>query len=307
MNFFKTHRRAIFIVIIILVLGAVASAIKGITLQDYGRAITGNNMMPTAPMPGIYDRGEAMMEGSYEMESVMKYADDVDSAGFEQGRMVIHSARVSAVSEDVRTSISEISNKAQELGGFIVTTEVQERSGGMGTSGQISLRVPQSEFQNAIDFIHLQVKRVSSESVSGDDVTEEYTDNEARMRNLEATEEQLLSIMKRAGKVADVLAVQRELTNVGERIERLKARQLYLEESVALSSINVFLSTDEVNLPVVGEADPWQPVAVVKDAVRVFISTAQSLLNVGIWIVVFLPIWGTAYLFLHKKPKRKKK
>jgi PKD repeat protein len=82
---------------------------------------------------------------------------------------------------------------------------------------------------------------VSSESTSSKDVTEEYVDLSTKLRNLEATEEQLLKIMEKAETVEDILNVQRELSKTRGEIEQTKGRMQYLERTSATSLIEVNL------------------------------------------------------------------
>jgi hypothetical protein len=72
-------------------------------------------------------------------------------------------------------------------------------------------------------------------------VTEEYVDLDAKVKNLEATETQLLKVMEAAIKTEDVLAVQRELTNVRGEIEQAKGRMQYLQRTTSTSYIEIQL------------------------------------------------------------------
>ena len=83
--------------------------------------------------------------------------------------------------------------------------------------------------------------RIIQEKVTGQDVTEEFMDLEARIKNQKALELQFLEIMKRAGKVEDALSVQRELAEVRTEIEKLEGRRRFLENQASLSTINVTL------------------------------------------------------------------
>ena len=219
----------------------------------------------------------------------------------EADRLVIRQANLSIVSEDVQNSVEAITDYAEKVKGFVVNVELWDLED--SPRAEIVVRVPADILMDAITFIREQGIRVVNQTVSGEDVTEEFVDNEARLKNLEASEEQFAAIMKRAGKIEEVLAVQRELESVRGRIESLKARQKYLTQSADMSKITVNIATDEKKLPVV-EEDQWMPVVVIKDAVRALIGIFQSLADLAIWIVVFVPVWGTAYL-VYRRIKKK--
>ena len=85
--------------------------------------------------------------------------------------------------------------------------------------------------------------RILHEKSSGQDVTEEYIDLEARIRTKKALEAQFLEIMKQARKISDAMEVQTQLAEVRTEIERLEGRRRFLENQSALSTINITLHT----------------------------------------------------------------
>ncbi len=80
-------------------------------------------------------------------------------------------------------------------------------------------------------------------NVTGQDVTEEFIDLEARIKTQKALELQFLEIMKQATKVADALEVQRQIADVRTEIEKLEGRKRFLANQSSLSTITVNLST----------------------------------------------------------------
>src|SRR5262249_21206867 len=107
----------------------------------------------------------------------------------------------------------------------------------------VVVRVPAQKFETAMEEIRGVGGRILHEKRSGQDVTEEYIDLEARIRTKRALEPQFLEIMKQAHKVSDALEVQNQLAEVRTEIERLEGRRRFLENQSALSTINIALST----------------------------------------------------------------
>jgi hypothetical protein len=159
-------------------------------------------------------------------------------------RMVIYSAYMSLVVEDVSASIARIGSLATSFGGYVVNSNVSGEQDRLYAS--ISFRVDATRFNEALQALRDLAADVRSESTSGDDVTEEYVDLEARLRNLEASEAQLLELMKQAGTVEEILKVQQVLVDTREEIEQTKGRMQYLEESSALAYINVSLEQSKL-------------------------------------------------------------
>ena len=154
-------------------------------------------------------------------------------------RMIVRTGNMSLVVEDIPIALDKIATLADDFGGYVVSSK---RWGeGERLAGSITIRVPAGHFDDAIRELRGLAVEVSSESTSSKDVTEEYVDLSAKLHNLEATEEQLLKIMEKAEKVEDILAVQRELSNIRGEIEQTKGRMQYLEQTSATSLIEVHL------------------------------------------------------------------
>ena len=154
-------------------------------------------------------------------------------------RMIVRTGNMSLVVEDVPIALDKIAALADGFGGYVISSK---RWGeGERFVGDIAIRVPAEHFDDAMRALRELAVEVTSESTSSKDVTEEYVDLSAKLHNLEATEEQLLKIMEKAEKVEDILAVQRELSNIRGEIEQTKGRMQYLEQTSATSLIEVHL------------------------------------------------------------------
>jgi hypothetical protein len=222
-------------------------------------------------------------------------------------RLIVRSASLSMVATDVVSVTDRLKTYAESVGGFVVEANVSDR--GTAPYANISLRIPAEKLDVALQYIRSQAVRVVNESLSGEDVTEEYVDLQAKLKNLTASAEQLRAIMKDATKTTDVLAVHRELERVQGEIDSLAGRKKYLENWAKLSSVSISISTDEGALPVVEPSNQWRPIVVAKDAMAAFVDILKFVANVAIWVIIFLPIWGSAILgvrFWKKRSSRSK-
>jgi hypothetical protein len=122
---------------------------------------------------------------------------------------------------------------AERLGGFVVSTSVDSEGARRGT---VVVRVPSARFGQALRELE-GLGRVRNENVSGVDVTQEFVDLQARLRNWQAQEAVLLRLMDRARTVTDTIRVQGELSRVQLEIERLRGRLDYLEDQTELGTI----------------------------------------------------------------------
>jgi hypothetical protein len=160
-------------------------------------------------------------------------------------RKIIRDASLTIETDSPTDGLRRITSIAETNGGFIVTSDFKHNDGGAQArptqTVTVVARVPSSRFDSALDQIHGVGSRVISEKVSGQDVSEEYLDLEARLRTKKALEAQFLDIMKQARKVSDALEVQSQLGDVRTEIERLEGRRRFLENQAALSTITTTL------------------------------------------------------------------
>jgi hypothetical protein len=208
-------------------------------------------------------------------------------------RLVIRTANLSIVVHDPAASAKEISSLADELGGFVVSSNVYESTfsdvGVTAVRASITIRVPAEKLDEALDRIEQGATEVQSRSVSGEDVTQQYTDLQSRLRNLEAAEAQLREIMASANRTEDVLAVYNQLVQIRGEIETVKGQIQYFEESARLSSVTVDLIPDVAAQPL--QIGGWRPEGTAKDALTTLVRTLQFLGDATIWLVIcVLPI-----------------
>src|SRR5215469_8213757 len=162
-------------------------------------------------------------------------------------RKIIRNAELSLQTQDPIGGQQKIESIAESLGGFVVDTDVKHSNSinqsPPDTTVTVSIRVPSLKFSQALDAIRAVGNKVLDEKETGQDITEEYIDLEARIRTQKALEAQFLEIMKRAIKVSDALEVQSQISSVRTQIERLEGRRRFLENKSSLSTIKVTLQT----------------------------------------------------------------
>ena len=152
---------------------------------------------------------------------------------------------------------------AQGAGGFLVTSNVN--GGTDATGASLSIRVPAEKFDEVRSQIRKLSLRVESESIDAQDVTKQYVDQEARLRNLRAQEQQYLGILRKAATVKDTLEVSDKLNEVRGAIEEKRAEFEALSKQVETVAINITLRA-EADAQVFGLN--WRPLYQLKTAAR---------------------------------------
>ncbi len=155
-----------------------------------------------------------------------------------KARMIIKSADLAFEVEKYDDANMQIQKITEQFGGFIAAsnTEIPFENVKRGT---VTLRIPSEKFEAALVELKKLAKKLESEGLRGDDVTEEFYDVEARLNNAKKTEMQYLDILRTAHTVTDVLAVQRELNEIRDHIDRFEGRRKFLMDQTGLSTIRV--------------------------------------------------------------------
>ncbi|MDD5189528.1 MAG: DUF4349 domain-containing protein [Dehalococcoidales bacterium] len=163
--------------------------------------------------------------------------------------MIVRTGQVDMVVNDITAAIAQITQLTNDNSGYVVSNN--KYSNDKIYSGVISIRVPAAQFDGMMNSLRAMAVKVTTETSSATDVTQEYTDLSSRLKNLEAAEAQLVEILTRAGTVTEVLEVQKQLTSTREEIEVIKGRMQYLEQTAAMSLISINLRQSSLVLNLV--------------------------------------------------------
>jgi Domain of unknown function (DUF4349) len=181
-------------------------------------------------------------------------------------------------------SAEKLRQLAEGMGGFLVTSET--RGGQDAQSASLTVRVPAARFEEARTKIRNLGLRVESERLESQDVTKQYVDQQARLRNLRAQETQYLSILKQAKTVKDTLAVSDELNQVRSQIEQQQAEFDTLSKQVETVALTISLRA-EAEAQVFGLH--WRPLYQLKLALRAGLEAVADYVVAMIGFLFYLP------------------
>jgi len=198
---------------------------------------------------------------------------------------IIKSGSLDLVVASVNQTVTQITSLVTKKQGFISDSRIYTRED-KTQYGTLELRVPAQHFETTVKALKTLAKTIKKESLSGIDVTEEYVDLVSRLTNLKAEEEQYRKILNNAVTTEGVLKVTNALFNVREDIERIEGKIKYLENLTDLATIIVELSEEPIiEIPTA----EWKPLTTIKRAFRSATHFVQGLINLLIWILVYLP------------------
>lgn len=175
-------------------------------------------------------------------------AEQVTDSQYDIDRKIVRNAELDLEADSPEKVQEQITSIAEMKGGFVVESN-QSMSDVKASSRDIvtmTLRVPSDKFGEALDEVRKAATRVVTETVKGEDVTEEFIDIEAQLKTKKALEAQFMEIMKRAATVDQALEVQSELSDVRGEIEKIEGRKRFLENKSSLSTIKIRLQTAQV-------------------------------------------------------------
>ncbi len=207
-------------------------------------------------------------------------------------RKIISTVDISLVVDDSDAALAAIESMVETAGGYIARTNLyQSDQDADQLEGSLTLRVPAERLSDTLKQLTSLAVKVESQNMSREDVTAQYVDLQARLENLEAAEKELRALLAEVrarpdADTEDILSVYRSLTDIRGQIEQLQGRINLLNDTVALSTITVYLRLNRATLPIVEES--WQPGATVAEALRALTDTLQRLGNLAIWWSVYL-------------------
>jgi hypothetical protein len=134
--------------------------------------------------------------------------------------------------------VGEAHGVADSYAGFVVESFASQGSGRRIAEGSLVLRIPAESYDSALARLR-ELGKVESLEESGQDVSKEFVDLNARIRQLRAVEAQLLELLQRADDVPAALAVQNQLSQVQLDLEQARGRLQYLDNRVAFATISM--------------------------------------------------------------------
>ncbi len=219
----------------------------------------------------------------------------------EVDQKIIKTGYLSLSVEHADAAASSLAALATGMGGYVQNSSLEERTDGT-KFGSVVIRIPSARFDDALAESKKLATQVKSENVGGQDVTEQYTDLEAQLRNAKAQETEYLNILKKAQNVQDILSVQSYLGGVRSQIESLQGRLKYLGNQTSYATLSVSLSEDaRVTVP----GRDFRPLNDLKTAAQTLVAVFQGLATWLIWFAVIgggtliplaLLVWGVVVI-----------
>ena len=198
-----------------------------------------------------------------------------------QGPQVIRTAQltISVASGLFDSKLSDLRTVVEQEQGFIAGTDAQSNPVTDDTirTGVITFMVPAGKFDETIDLLS-KMGKVKNEHISGNDVSAQYVDLQARLANQMAQRDAMLALLKRAQSISDIIAVQTQIGQITGQIEQLKGQIQYIDHNTTYSTVTVNLL--EAGAPAqVSRPDSWGFATALSDGAHNFVTTVNYVIT----------------------------
>ena len=208
-------------------------------------------------------------------------------------RKIARSASVSITVNNAMDAASELARLAASLGGSI-TSESLSLDTERAQMSYVVVSVPAARLDEALSSL-AALGEITSRVIESSDVTDAVVDVDARIKTLRESIARLQALMKRAGSVADIAAVESQLTSRQSDLESLLAQQKALGTMVEKSLITVSLTARDTAPPATqrgflsGLAAGWD--ALLATGRILLTGVGASLPFLGVALIVATPVW----------------
>ncbi len=224
-------------------------------------------------------------------------------------RMVIKKGSLLLRVNNYQTSFELVKTIVLQEQGFIVSTQVDQYED-KATGGNLIIKVPSARFDTTMSKLKSIADRIENESISGNDVTEEFYDLQARLVNKRKVEQRFQEILKTAKTTKEILEVEQALGEIREEIERMEGRSRFLSDQVNLSTIDLKIYETDYGYYYGDRTFFAKIVQGFKKGLTVFGDVLSVLIvlviaTIPIWILLALLIFISLKVFKRYKSKRK--
>lgn len=229
--------------------GLLLAATSAVLLLPLGCGLQG------VSVPGQSRGGGAGQTSSSAPGSASKSQDALPApSAAPEGRRVQRSAQLTLQVGNgaFDSSWDRVTSLMQSQGGYVSGSQAQADGSDRLRSGVVTFQVPSDRFDATLAGLR-RLGKAESIQISGTDVSSQYVDLQARLRNAEAQRDAMLALLQQAKSVNDILQVQNQLGQITGQIEQLKGQIDYLDHTTSYATVAVTIR----EMAAASSADEW--------------------------------------------------
>ncbi len=221
-----------------------------------------------------------------------------------QGPQVIRQAQltINVSNGSFDSKLAAVRSLVELEQGFISGTDAQASPANPNDQirrGVITFMVPAAKFDDTIDQLS-KLGKVQNEHISGNDVSAQYVDLQARLANEEAQRNAMLALLSRAQTIPEIIAVQTQLGQITQQIEQLKGQIAYIDHNTTYSTVSVDIT--EAGAPAqAARTDNWGFATALNDAAHNFVTTINYIVTGLGAIGPIVIVLGLGYLLWRRR------
>jgi hypothetical protein len=163
-------------------------------------------------------------------------------------RKLIRNATIDLEISSFEESVAKITQFANEARGYVATTNSDKQANGK-LRGEVVVKILPENLDRFLEKVR-GLGELKNQTLGTDDVTKQYFDTDARLKNARIMEQRLVDMLKtKTGKVSDLLEVERELSRVRENIEKMQGELKYWDSQVQLATVTISLAEKDLEEP----------------------------------------------------------
>ncbi len=212
-------------------------------------------------------------------------------------RKIIFNAKLDIAADDVHASFAEASRVARNAGGFVDKSSVyakKDEAGVERTYATLTVRVPVGAYQDVLQSLRtLPGGKVTKEESGSREVTDQYTDLQSRLRNLQRSESQYLTLLGQAKTIQEIMTVNDRIDSIRLQIERIQGQMNMLDNLSDLATIDITMAPPSAAKAQPRDDGPQSPKEAFLDAWAGTLEAGQYVVAAGaaatavaIWLVV---------------------
>ena len=233
----------------------------------------------------VLHRGEDTDKPNYIRAAMIATYDAPPAYEDQPSKKILRRAQLELRAQSPLDAMNRIRDLSDTVRGIVVSA-VSQGATEPYARAEIMLQVPAESLDSTLREIRKLATEIATDQVETLDVTKQYVDEEAAIRNLEAQEQQYLRILKTANKVEDVMSVTEKLDAVRGEIDKSKAEFNTLQHDIAMSSIKVTITRDTASARFYN----WRPVQEIRASAANAVEGTISVFNSVVAVLFYIPV-----------------
>ena len=260
---------------------------------------------PTVPLDEFGKNTNKTSTSLQDKSGEIKQVSDVPDI---TNRMIIKTGTVNLETEKYDEALNQITDYIKRAGGFITNSNSSVNASGK-KQGSMTIRIQSDKYDQMVKDMGNFGKILNSQ-ISGNDVTSEYIDLQARLTTQGELEKRLLNVLnEKTARLTDVVEVEQKLSNVREQIEKIQGRMKFLKNQTDYSTLTISIYEPSLMTTSSGGGFFYEIGNGFKKGLKGFTEILSGIITVTIAllpIIIILGIIAYIVVMLYKKSRAKK-